>query len=252
MSRHDGQNVEASKKENSLLSVFTKLGWESIWIGTQSLKKYFRGKPTSVYDEVNISIIPGGSALYKMNDYDEVMLPYIENFLKKPEKSIMVIHTSGSHWNYGARYPKSFKYFEPVCEELSGKKDHSSCGHTHLINSYDNSVRYTDYILSSIISMLEDKKAFLIYVSDHGESLGEDGFYGHGSLDLRKEQQEVPLIAWFSDAYLASKPHLNSLDINQTISQDIIFHSLLDCASISSNLIDEKLSICSKGYYGTK
>lgn len=252
LSRHSKSDLESPKQENSILSIFTKLGWNSIWIGTQSLTKYFRHQSSSIYDEVNINIVPGGSALYALSSHDEVMLPYLDNFFASKDKSFIVIHTSGSHWNYGARYPKSFAHFRPVCEEESGKKDHSSCSHEGLINSYDNSIRYTDFILSSIISQLEDKNAFVIYVSDHGESLGEDGFYGHGAMDFRKEQEEVPFIAWFSDKYLAKRPDLANLKLGSDISHDNIFHSMLDCANITSNLVQMNLSICSKERNGTE
>lgn len=238
--------MESPKVENSFLSIFNKLGWKSIWIGTQTLARYFRGHKSSIYDDVNIAIIPGGSALYKLNDHDEVMLPYLDNIFNEKGKSIVVIHTSGSHWNYGARYPKSHSYFKPVCEEESGKKDHSACSYEGLINSYDNSIRYTDFILNEIISKLEDKNAFLIYVADHGESLGDDGFYGHGSFEFRKEQKEVPFITWFSDKYLERNPGLKNLKLKSKISHDNVFHSMLDCASISGNLVDKDLSICTK------
>lgn len=249
LSRHPKSDIESPKGENSLLSIFTQLGWNSIWIGTQSLTKYFRGQDSSIYDEVNVSIVPGGSALYALSSYDEVMLPYMDNIFRANGKNFVVVHTSGSHWNYGARYPKSFAYFKPVCEEESGKKDHSACSYEGLMNSYDNSIRYTDFVLNSIIAKLEDKNAFLIYVSDHGESLGEDGFYGHGAMAFRKEQEEVPLIVWFSDKYLEKRPHLKYLKIDSEISHDNVFHSMLDCASISSNILQNDLSICSKKNY---
>lgn len=249
LSRHSKSDLDSPKRENSFLSIFNKLGWNTFWIGTQSLSRYYRGYSSSIYNEVNVSIIPGGSALYKLNDHDEVMLPYLDNFFKEDGKSIIVIHTSGSHWHYGERYPKSFAHFLPVCEEETGKKDHSSCSHEGLINSYDNSVRYTDHILNEIIYRLEDKNAFLIYVSDHGESLGEGGFYGHGASDFRKEQEEVPFIAWFSDKYLEKRPDLADKKLGPDISHDNVFHSMLDCANISSNLVQKNLSICSKEAY---
>ncbi|MGV2432500.1 MAG UNVERIFIED_CONTAM: sulfatase-like hydrolase/transferase [Rickettsiaceae bacterium] len=246
LSRHNRNNIEASHNENSILSLFTHLDFDTIWIGTQSLTKYYRGQSSSIYDEVKMSLIPGGSALYALNSYDEVMLPYFEDAISKNGKKLIVIHMSGSHWNYGARYPEQFAYFKPTCEELSGKKDQTSCSPETLINSYDNSIRYSDYILSQIISKLEDKNSFLIYVSDHGESLGENGIYGHGSEVFTLQQKNIPLISWFSNKYLASKPDVPYFNKDKILSHDNIFHSLLDCADISSNLLDKNLSICNK------
>lgn len=106
--------------------------------------------------------------------------------------------------------------------------------------------------MSSIIDKLKDKNAFLIYVSDHGESLGEDGFYGHGNMDFREEQLNVPFIAWFSDKFLEKRPYLKDAKLAENISHDNIFHSMLDCANIDSNLLDRNLSICFKENYASK
>jgi glucan phosphoethanolaminetransferase (alkaline phosphatase superfamily) len=193
-----------------------------------------------------MSIIPGGSALYALSSYDEAMVPYLESALEKNTKSLIVLHPTGSHWNYAARYPKNFAQFTPGCEELSGKVDHASCGHDGLINSYDNSILYADHVLGEIIAKLKDRNAFLIYVSDHAESLGENGFYGHGSSEIPPEQKIVPLIAWFSDKYLANNPNLGYIPHGKILSHDNIFHSILDCANIGSQIIDKTLSICHK------
>jgi glucan phosphoethanolaminetransferase (alkaline phosphatase superfamily) len=246
LSRLPATELEQSLNETTLLSIFTKLGFDTVWIGTQSLTKYFRDKSSSIYDEVNMSIIPGGSALYALSSYDEAMVPYLESALEKNTKSLIVLHPTGSHWNYAARYPKNFAQFTPGCEELSGKVDHSSCGHDRLINSYDNSILYADHVLGEIIAKLKDRNAFLIYVSDHAESLGENGFYGHGSSEIPPEQKIVPLIAWFSDKYLANNPNLGYIPHGKILSHDNIFHSILDCANIGSQIIDKTLSICHK------
>ena len=168
------------------------------------------------------------------------MLPYFESEIAKTNKSLIVLHTTGSHWNYSARYPQKFSKFAPSCDELSGKRDHSACGIDRLVNSYDNSILYTDYFLSEVIERLQGKNAFVIYVSDHGESLGEDGFYGHGG-DIRPEQMKVPLLVWFSDKFLKNK----SLKTNiQPLSHDNIFHSLLHCSDVKSEIIDPEMSLC--------
>ena len=234
-------HIEDSLKESSALSVFTKLGFRTSWIATQSLVKYFRDYDFNLYDEVDSALIPGGSVLYALSSYDGVMLPYFESEIAKEGKSLIVLHTSGSHWNYAARYPQSFSKFTPSCENDSGRRDHSSCAPDQLINSYDNSILYTDYFVSEVIERLRDKNAFVIYVSDHGESLGEQGFYGHGG-EVRPEQMKVPLIVWFSDKFLKQK-EIN-LDAMKNLSHDNIFHSLMNCSDISSEVVDPKMSVC--------
>ena len=241
LSRFPASHIEDSLKESSALSIFTKLGFHTSWIATQSLVKYFRDYDFNLYDEVNSALVPGGSALYALSSYDGMMLPYFESEIANKGKSLIVLHTSGSHWNYTARYPQSFNKFTPSCENSSGKRDHSSYTTDELINSYDNSILYTDYFISEVIERLRDKNAFVIYVSDHGESLGEDGFYGHGG-EVRPEQMKVPLVVWFSDKFMQHKS-LN-IDVTKHLSHDNIFHSLLNCSDVSSDVVDSKMSLC--------
>ncbi|MFY9589208.1 phosphoethanolamine transferase [Rickettsia endosymbiont of Halotydeus destructor] len=246
LSRHPASNLENSKRETSFLSVLTKLGFNTNWIGTQTLMRNFANFDLgNIYNEVNFTIIPGGSALFALNDHDTKMLPFIEEILKRSEKQFLVIHTSGSHWNYDARYPKEFERFTPVCN-AKAKTDSSSCNKSALINSYDNSILYTDFFLHNVIKLLEDKNSFFIYVSDHGESLGEGGYYGHGG-PLLDEQITVPFIVWVSDKFKSAHPELVvSIEsrLNSEISHDYVFHSLLDCLSIKSEIIDKDLSLC--------
>jgi glucan phosphoethanolaminetransferase (alkaline phosphatase superfamily) len=199
-----------------------------------------------LYDEPQISIIPGGSALYKMNTHDGVMLPYLDNVLAKPKKQFIVIHTSGSHWNYAARYPSEFEIFKPGCKDISTQTDQPGCGEPGLTNSYDNSIIYTDYILSQIIKRLGDKNAFLIYASDHAESLGENGIYGHGT-HMVPEQLTITFIFWASDKFISHHPNLLetlSRKTKENLNHDYIFHSALDCIGIASSIIDSSLSLC--------
>lgn len=249
MSRYASSDLDKSLVETSMLSVFTKLGFDTSWIGTQTLLSYLKSKkPTTIYDEVNFAMLPGGSALLKMNDLDEKMLPYISDLLNSNKgKKVIVIHTSGSHWNYSSRYPKEFQRFSPGCD-VALKADPSSCGIEGLVNNYDNSILYTDFFLSSVVGLLKDSNAFLLYVSDHGESLGEEGYYGHGG-PLIKEQTTIPFIVWVSDKFKNNHSNLvQSIEkhLGKEISHDYVFHSMLDCSGISSKAIDKNLSLCGK------
>lgn len=246
LSRYHADELDKSNLETSFLSILTKLGFDTNWIGTQTLMRSFRNFDlSSIYNDVNFAIIPGGSTLFAMNDHDGKMLPYIEDILQRPAKQFLVIHTSGSHWNYNSRYPKEFAKFSPICNNIA-KLDPSTCNNTALVNSYDNSILYTDFFLHKVINLLKNKNAFLIYVSDHGESLGENGYYGHGS-SLIDEQTIVPLIVWTSQkfkeknsSFAAAIAHNVGLQLNH----DYIFHSILDCLNIQSEIIDQKFSFC--------
>ncbi len=247
LSRYGKEEFDVHKNETSIISIFNKLGFDTAWFGTQNIGKYFEARAAgSFYKEPKLLLIPGGSALYAMNDHDEVMLPFIDDYLKKKGNKFVVIHTIGSHWDYANRYPKEFEKFRPVCNgKLMGKKDPRDCNQEELKNIYDNSILYTDYFLSRVIDLLKAKNSLLIYVSDHAVSLGEGGRYGQGG--NAPEQFEIPFIVWGSDIFL--EKHQNFKDFmasskNLKISHDYVFHSLLGCAGVKSDLIKPSLNLC--------
>lgn len=246
LSRHAEENMEQTRLETGFLSVLTSLGFNTSWIGTQSLNRYYQNKLVgSFYDEVNFVIIPGGSALYLPNDFDGVMLPFIKQMLNEGGRNFIVVHTSGSHWNYSLRYTRDFEKFSPVCGKVV-KADPSSCSSQELVNSYDNSILYTDFFLTSLIDLVKDKNAFLIYASDHAESLGEEGRLGHSDPEA-PEQREIPFMFWVSEDFKKNHPDYSAAiktHHQKDISHDYIFHSVLDCIGVNSEIIDKGLSLC--------
>jgi glucan phosphoethanolaminetransferase (alkaline phosphatase superfamily) len=249
LSRFGAKDLAKVEKETSALSVLTKMGFDTLWMGTQSITKYYRNKPGgSFYDEVKFHMIPGGSLVFLPNDLDGKMLPYFQQSIQEKGKKFIVIHTTGSHWNYALRYPKEFEKYTPAIS-VEAKIDASGCSKEELINSYDNSILYTDHFLSEVIKHLKNKNAFLIYASDHGESLGEGGRLTHGADGYFKEQMEVPVMVWFSEKYKKNHPEkwesVKSFK-EEVISHDYIFHSILDCVGIESEMVDKSLSLCRK------
>lgn len=172
--------------------------------------------------------------------YDEILLTNLkEDILASTKNKILVVlHTSTSHGpTYNTKYPPAFEVFTPVCTSV----DLSNCTQESLINAYDNTIVYTDYLLHRVIEDLKtltDFKSTLLFVSDHGESLGEKNLYMHG-LPMRiapKEQYEIPFIVWVSDDNTKLKP-------NTLLSQHHVFHSVLHFLGITSSIYDEKMSI---------
>lgn len=172
--------------------------------------------------------------------YDEVLLNGLkeEILASKKDKILIVLHTSTSHGpTYSKKYPPKFEVFKPVCNSVELGK----CSKEELINAYDNTIVYTDYILSSIIEDLKELKGYnsaMLYVSDHGESLGEKNLYMHGvPISIApKEQYEIPFIVWTSDGSKQLKP-------NNTLSQNHVFHSVLNFLGVQSPAYDEKMDI---------
>ena len=172
--------------------------------------------------------------------YDEILLSGLKEQLlaSKKDKILVVLHTSTSHGpTYYKKYPPQFETFTPTCKSVELAK----CSQEELMNSYDNTILYTDYILATLIGelkQLEGYDATMIFVSDHGESLGENNLYLHGlPLSIApKEQTEIPFIVWVSD-------DSKELKDNKILSQHHVFHSILDFLAIESPVYDENKSV---------
>ncbi|MDC6390587.1 phosphoethanolamine--lipid A transferase EptA [Maribacter sp. PR1] len=173
-------------------------------------------------------------------NYDEILLKGLKEQIltSKKDKILVVLHTSTSHGpSYNTRYPPEFEKFAPVCKSV----ELGECSQEELINAYDNTIVYTDYILASLIKDLKELKEYnstMLFVSDHGESLGEYNLYMHGipAALAPKEQLEIPFIVWLSDG----SKKLNS---KETLSQHHVFHSILNFLAIESPIYDENLNI---------
>lgn len=173
-------------------------------------------------------------------NYDEILLTGLKDQIlaSKKDKVLIVLHTSTSHGpTYSKKYPPKFETFKPVCNSV----ELGNCSQTELINAYDNTIVYTDYILSKVIEdlkQLNGYKSAMIFVSDHGESLGEKNLYMHGvPISIApKEQYEIPFIVWVSDGSRQLKP-------NKMLSQNHVFHSVLNFLSIESPIYNEGMNI---------
>lgn len=172
---------------------------------------------------------------------DGVLLSEMEDFIKRQEgDAVLVLHYKGSHGPaYYKRYPPQFKKFEPVCETNELDK----CKQQEVINAYDNSILYTDYVTAGLIDILAANSKFdtaLMYVSDHGESLGEGGLYLHGLpyAMAPDEQTKVPLVLWMSDS-LAKSERLNvgclKAQASSPLSHDNLFHTVLGMMGVQTS-----------------
>lgn len=174
-------------------------------------------------------------------NYDEILLTGLKEQIasSKKNKVLIILHTSTSHGpTYSKKYPPRFEVFKPVCNSV----ELGNCSHQELINAYDNTIVYTDYILYNIIEdlkQLKEYKSAMLFVSDHGESLGEKNLYMHGvPLSIApKEQYKIPFIVWVSDNSAKQLKH------NKILSQNHVFHSVLNFLGIQSPIYDEKMNI---------
>ena len=187
------------------------------------------------------------SKLYpnESNDYDGILFAGLRQRIASStkDKVLVILHTSTSHGpNYASKYPKAFEVFKPVARNVEeGEKNVAT-----LVNAYDNTIRYTDFLLDSLINTLRgmtDWKSAMIFISDHGESLGENGMFMHG-LPMRlapKVQYEIPFLVWTSEGFRQYKPTATALPA--VLEQHYIFHSVLNLLSIDSPAYNKDFDI---------
>ena len=175
---------------------------------------------------------------YGKQCYDEDVIPLLKENLRSHTagKQLTILHLGGgSHGPiYKDRYPPDFQKFQPMCHDADVS---ARCTEAELYNSYDNSILYTDYVLGGVISTLEStgKPYVMIYLSDHGESLMEEGRLFHGvppGMALPKEQADIPLIV------KSSVPI--SITPRDTYTQPDVFDTVLDLLSIETPLFNKQ------------
>jgi len=163
--------------------------------------------------------------------------------------ALIVLHQKGSYGpGYHRRSPAEFKAFLPECTTNQLQE----CRADELVNAYDNTILYTDYFLAQVIDLLKQNSGrfntAMLYVSDYGESLGEKNIYLHGLpyVIAPDEQKHVPFILWFGESFLAE----NGIDraclqqkVNDAISHDNLFHSVLGLLGIKTVMVEKELDI---------
>jgi len=245
LDRSDYSDSKA-KSQEGLLDVVKHAGVNLLWRDNNSGCKGTCDRVT--HENVQHLQVP---ALCNAREcFDEVLLQDMDAKLSaSPGSLLLVLHQKGSHGpDYYHRYPQSMEHFKPVCQS----NELQQCALGDVINAYDNSIRYTDYFLSQAIDWLKSKQdrydTSLVYISDHGESLGENGMYLHGMpyMIAPETQKHVPMIFWLSDNF--KQDHaidsgcMKNLSANP-YSHDNLFHTVLGMLNISSTVYDQKLDI---------
>jgi lipid A ethanolaminephosphotransferase len=186
--------------------------------------------------------------------YDAISFQHLEDeFQEHPAADVMlVLHQIGSHGPaYHERYPKAFERFKPACQ--TGELQ--DCSRQEVLNAYDNTILYTDYVLDGIIERLRARESThdvaMLYVSDHGESTGEKGIYLHGTpyMIAPLQQTQVPMLLWMSEGFLSNRgiqrDCLQAMK-NKNYSHDNLFHSVLGLLDIQTKVRNPQLDIFAK------
>jgi len=168
------------------------------------------------------------------------MLSGLDKFIEKNKDRdiLIVLHQMGNHGpEYYRRYPDAFKKFTPICK--TGRL--SECSQQEIDNSYDNAILYTDYFLSEVIQFLkkydDHRETAMLYVSDHGESLGEHGIYLHAApyMIAPQEQTHVPAIVWVGQHFDYQLPQISQY-ADYPLSHDDVFCTLLTAYELKSEV----------------
>jgi len=181
---------------------------------------------------------------------DEILLQGLQHFIDNLDKdTVLVLHQMGSHGpEYFKRYPKEYERFTPVCESNAL----NNCSRDSIVNGYDNTLVYTDHVLSTLIDLLRSNQdkvdTAMLYLSDHGESLGEYNLFLHGTpyMLAPDQQKHVAMLVWFSDSYQKSfsvDTHCLQLSREKPLSQDNLFHSMLGLLEVNSKVYNQDLDM---------
>jgi lipid A ethanolaminephosphotransferase len=244
LGREKYDKEKALVQENAL-DVLAKHGIEVLWRDNNSDSK---GVATRIkYEDFKT---PTLNPVCKGECRDVGMLSGLDEYIaKNKDKDMMIVlHQMGNHGpEYYRRYPKEFERFKPACQTGELR----DCTQEEVDNAYDNAILYTDYFLSEVINFLkkydEKYEVAMLYVSDHGESLGEHGIYLHAApyMIAPKEQTHVPAIAWTGKSF-----DYNLSDIkpykDTAISHDDLFCTLLIAYELESNICSGKNAIFAK------
>lgn len=246
------KNYDESRAEtqDNVLDVIHRAGLNVQWIDNDSgCKGVCARVPTLNIDIKTKSPLCDGTYCF-----DEIMLPELKRLLAeaKGKDTLIALHLIGSHGpTYYRRYPASHRIFTPDCE----RSDIQNCSHDELVNTYDNTIAYTDYMLSQVIALLKanssEYNTSMLYMSDHGESLGEKGLYLHGTpyALAPEEQTHVPGLLWLSDNYAKEKQIdtdcLRKEAQSKQVSQDYLSHSLLSLTGVATSTYKPELDLIS-------
>lgn len=236
---------DAIRGSESLLHVLDHAGIAVLWRDNQSgCKGVCAGLPAENFFD---SLIPG--LCTESHCLDEVLLRGLADRIDHATGDlVIVLHTMGNHGPaYYQRYPAQFRRFVPTCDST----DLGSCAREAVVNSYDNAILYTDHVLASAIALLAGSTSHdsaLLYVSDHGESLGENNIYLH-SLPYAiapDTQTRVPMVLWLSPGLTAAAgidPACLAARAQQPASHDHLFHTVLGLLDVSTAVYDPTLDL---------
>jgi lipid A ethanolaminephosphotransferase len=238
----EGYSEKKGRETENLLDVLSHAGVHVLWRDNNSSSK-------GVADRVPYQDFQSSNSNPVCDEEcrDEGMLTGLQDYIDNTGRGdiLIVLHQMGNHGPaYYKRYPKEFEKFTPVCKSNQLEE----CTEEQIENAYANSVLYTDYFLSRVIELLKkNSKAYetaMVYMSDHGESLGENGLHLHGMpyFIAPDPQKHVAALMWFGDKFKIDREALRS-KAQVPFSHDNLFHTVLGLMEVHTSIYDKRLDI---------
>ncbi|OYT97595.1 MAG: phosphoethanolamine transferase [Pseudomonas sp. PGPPP3] len=238
--------AQIAKNQDSLLDVLKRAGLNVIWRDNQAGCK-------GTCDRVTLEDVSNDKDAALCNSqecFDEILLKNLQHFIDNLQQdTVLVLHQMGSHGpEYFKRVPKAFERFTPVCTSNALNE----CSQEEIVNAYDNTILYTDHVLATLIDLLRKNEqkidTGMLYLSDHGESLGEYNLFLHGApyMMAPEQQKHVGMFAWFSKGYQLSAG-LDSQCLrgerDKALSHDNLFHSMLGLLQVDTRAYNPRLDL---------
>jgi len=212
------ENYDLFYHSTSMVTSLAECGYETYWISNQGKRGEFDTTVTSIAKEADHTYFLNDMD-YTTAGLDETILKVLDSLtLQNDKKQAFFIHLLGSHFSYAKRYPQSMSIY----------------GDKNIIDQYDNSIFYTDYIISEINKRFTDKSTVFVYLSDHGEIV-DSKKHGHGYTESTKDEYEVPLVIWSNSDSVIS-PIYNKLK-TKTINTQSINSLIENLAGVRKDLL---------------
>ncbi len=243
--RKDYSDSKGKRNEN-LVDVLHHAGFDLLWKDNNSSS---RGVATRI-GEQNVQNLNVPDICTDKECFDDILLYQLQDYVDQLKNDgVIILHQKGSHGPaYYLRSPEKYKKFLPECRT----NQLQDCPRQDLINAYDNTIVYTDHVLSEVINFLKKNSTqfdtAMWYLADHGESTGEKGIYLHAApyMIAPEEQTHIAMLQWFSDGFLnrmkLSKSCLEQ-KANGEFSQDNLFHSVLGLLDVKTSAYDPSLDM---------
>lgn len=256
------EGLDRASSLPSVVSVFRQAGFHTAWYSTQRKHGMYDTASSMFARDAHVSLFlsgsfaPGGGRYPA--EHDGALLQPLRALLEEGHQRLFVVlHTMGSHQNYADRYPPEFNHFPAVRVEVASRpfvRDLTAEQRQNLTNAYDNSIRYTDWLLAQIIETLAQARAVsaMMYVADHGQNMGDAETlpFAHGN--ITRDVMHVPFLVWLSPEYRAARPgRTTALESHVGIpfTASAVFHTLVDVAALQCAALDVRRSAADAGFH---